>query len=155
MINLVHPFRLVVVLMAVFVSSLAAPSKGASPPFFGGQRSAHVGQTLTSFGVPALHGILDSARNTEIRWPDFTPYKSETAKFYGTNEYALAWTEDRRVRPQGFAVINLLKNADAQGPETEDYDGLRWQERLAKLNQSSSCHSGDNITEIRSIQIIV
>jgi Scaffold domain len=66
-------------------------------------------------GVSLLHGIVDSARNEDLRWPDFTPYKTEFAKLYEMNSYSLVWVESGRVRSQGLAVIDLLENADGKG----------------------------------------
>ena len=99
---------------------------------------ALAGQTLSASGVPALHGIVDSGRNADLRWSDFTPYKTEVAKLYETNGYSLLWIQNGRVRPQGLAVIELLQNADAKGLDPEDYDGSRWQGRLLKLGQKPS-----------------
>jgi murein L,D-transpeptidase YcbB/YkuD len=102
------------------------------------QPPAFAGQTLSASGVPALHGVLDSARNADLRWPDFAPYKTEVAKLYETNGYSLFWVQNDRVRPQGLAVIELLQNANAKGLDPEDYDGSRWQGRLLKLEQKLS-----------------
>ena len=93
------------------------------------------GQTLSASGVPTLHAIVESARNADLRWPDFTPYKAEVAKLYQTNGYSLIWVQNGRVRPQGLAVIGLLQDAEAKGLDPEDYDGSRWQGRLLKLGQ--------------------
>ena len=103
--------------------------------FFAGQFPALGGQTLSATGVPALHGIVDSARNADLRWPDFTPYKAEVAKLYEANGYSLVWVQNGRVRPQGLAVVELLQNANAKGLDPEDYDGSRWQGRILKLGQ--------------------
>ena len=100
--------------------------------------STLAGQTLSASGVPTLHAIVDSARNADLRWPDFAPYKTEVAKLYETNGYPLLWVQNGRVRPQGLAVIELLQNANAKGLEPEDYDGPRWQGRLLKLGQKPS-----------------
>jgi murein L,D-transpeptidase YcbB/YkuD len=95
-------------------------------------------QTLPPSSAPALHGILDSAHNLDLRWPDFTPYKTEVAELYKSNGYSLVWVQNGQVRPQGLAVIELLKNANVKGLEPEDYDGSRWQGRLATLEQKPS-----------------
>jgi murein L,D-transpeptidase YcbB/YkuD len=110
----------------------------AFPAFFAEQPHALAGQTLPASGVPALHGIVDSGRNADLRWSDFTPYKTEVAKLYETNGYSLLWVQNGRVRPQGLAVIELLQNANAKGFDPEDYDGSRWQGRLLKLGQKPS-----------------
>ena len=89
-------------------------------------------------GDLALHAIVDSVYNADLRWPDFAPYKAEVAKLYGLNSYSLLWIQNGRVRFQGLAVIDLLKNANTKGLDAEDYDGPRWQGRLLKLTQSPS-----------------
>jgi hypothetical protein len=106
------------------------------PAFFAEQLPALAGQTLTASGVRALHGIVDSGRNADLRWPDFTRYKTEVAKLYEANGYFLVWVQDGRVRPQGLAVIELIQHAGAKGLDAEDYDGSRWQGRLLTLGKS-------------------
>ncbi len=96
------------------------------------------GRTLTPAGVSALHAIADSARNENLRWPDFAPYRTEFSKFYEANGYSLAWLQKGQVRPQGLAVIEVLENANSRGLEPEDYDASRWPMRLSKLRQSPS-----------------
>ena len=96
------------------------------------------GRMLSLPGIPSLHGVVDSARNADLRWSDFAPYKTEVAKLYESNGYSLLWIQNGRVRPQGHAVIQLLQNANAKGLDPEDYDGSRWQVRLIKLEQKPS-----------------
>jgi hypothetical protein len=86
-------------------------------------------QALTPAGAAALHAIADSARNPDLRWPDFSPMKTEFSAFYQSNEYSPAWIQGHKPTPQALAVIGLLKGA-------EDYDASRWDARLAKLSQS-------------------
>jgi murein L,D-transpeptidase YcbB/YkuD len=117
---------------------MSVASAETFPALFAEQRPALAAQRLSASGVPALHGIVDSGRNADLRWSDFTPYKAEVAKLYETNAYSLLWVENGRVRPQGLAVIELLQNADAKGLDPEDYDGSRWQGRLLKLDQKPS-----------------
>jgi L,D-transpeptidase YcbB len=108
------------------VSSAAAPE----------QASTSVPQVLSLEGVAALHAIADSAKLSDMHWPDFGPYKAEFNKFYETNSYGLVWIQGGRPRPQALAIIEVLKNADAKGLDPEDYDGSRWADRLTKLSQS-------------------
>jgi murein L,D-transpeptidase YcbB/YkuD len=124
-----------IVLATVVVTGMSVASGATFPAFFAEQQPA-LGQTLSASGVPALHGIVDSGRNPDLRWPDFTPYKTEVAKLYETSGYSLLWVQNVRVRPQGLAVIQLLQNADAKGLDPEDYDGSRWQGRLLKLGHN-------------------
>jgi murein L,D-transpeptidase YcbB/YkuD len=125
------------VLMGLVVAAISVAS-GETSAGFQEQRAALTERALSALGVPALHTIVDSGRNTDLRWPDFTPYKAEVAKLYDSNDYSLLWVQNGRVRPQGLAVIKLLQNANAKGLEPEDYDGSRWQGRLLKLDQKPS-----------------
>jgi L,D-transpeptidase YcbB len=127
-----------IVLTGLVVAGMSAASGETFPAFFAEQRPALAAQTMSASGGPALHAIVDSGRNADLRWPDFVPYKAEVAKLYESNGYSLLWVENGRVRPQGRAVIALLQNADAKGLDPEDYDGSRWQSRLAKLDQKLS-----------------
>jgi hypothetical protein len=43
------------------------------------QSSGSAGQNLPLEGIPSLHVIADSARNTDLRWQSFLTYKAESA----------------------------------------------------------------------------
>lgn len=105
----------------------SATAVGNPPP------AVSAGQSLTPAGVSALRGILDSAKNPDLHWPDFMPYKAEFTKFYANSGNSLIWVQDGRVRPQGLDVIEILKNAGSRGLEPEDYDGPLWAERVSHL----------------------
>src|SRR5580700_12303280 len=126
-----------IVLTSVVIAGVSVAS-GEAFPAFTEQQPAPVGQTLSASGVPALHAIVDSGRNADLRWPDFIRYKTEVAKLYEASGYSLLWVQNLRVRPQGLAVVGVLQNANAKGLDAEDYDGSRWQGRLLKLAQKPS-----------------
>jgi murein L,D-transpeptidase YcbB/YkuD len=126
-----------IVITSVLLAGMSVAS-GETPTTFRAEQPALAGQTLSASGVSGLRGIVDSGRNADLRWPDFTPYKAEVAKLYEANGYSLLWVQNGRVRPQGLAVIALLQNAGAKGLDPEDYDGSRWQGRLLKLGQKPS-----------------
>ncbi|HTZ59005.1 MAG TPA: L,D-transpeptidase family protein [Acidobacteriaceae bacterium] len=136
--NPVYRPQWMIILTSVVVAGISVMSGETLPALFAEQQPALAAQTLSASGVPALQGIVDSGRNADLRWPDFTPYKAEVAKLYETNGYALVWVQNGRVRPQGLAVIQLLQNADAKGLDPEAYDGSRWQGRLVTLGQNPS-----------------
>jgi Scaffold domain len=125
--------RLLRFLMVVFVVAvgtiIANHARSQSSAFISQQPAVLGGKTLTPSGVSALHAIADSGRNTDLRWPNFAPYKAG---------YSLAWVENGRVRPQGLAVIEILRNANLKGLEPEDYDASRWPVRLSKLAHTRS-----------------
>src|SRR5271163_2117103 len=133
----VFRLRPMIVLTIVVVTGMLVQAEPI-PSFFAAPPDVFVGQSLSPAGVSALHGIVDSARNADLRWSDFTAYKTEVAKFYEMSSYSLVWVQKGRVRPQGLSLIELLKNANAKGLDPEDYDGSRWQGRLLKLGQSPS-----------------
>jgi len=132
--------RCMIILAGVIAAGTIVVRQQSAPALASiGQPLGHSGgQTLSPAGVSQLHAIRDSAQNPELRWPDFSPYKMEFAKFYDANGYSLSWFQNGHVRPQGVAVIEVLKNADAKGLEPEDYDASRWPNRLSKLEQNSS-----------------
>src|SRR5580698_261477 len=119
--------RWMIVLASVVVAGVSIARGENLPAFFGEPHTALAGQALSAADTPALHAIVDSGRNANLRWPDFAAYKTEVAKLYETSGYSLLWVQNWRVRPQGLAVIGLLQNADAKGLDAEDYDGSRWQ----------------------------
>ena len=123
---------LVIPVCAITVTVITAARRQPDLP------SASLRETLTPAGVSALHAIADSARNTDLRWPSFAPYKTEFTKFYEANSDSLAWLQNGQVRPQALAVIEVLKNANSRGLEPEDYDATRWPIRLSKLEQNPS-----------------
>ena len=135
--NLVRWPRSVIVLTGIVLAMLVARGDSFAAPRVH-QPSVLAAPTLSAAGVSELHGIVDSAHNKDLRWPDFTPYKTEFAKLYEMNSYSLVWVQSGGVRSQGLAVIGLLENADAKGLDPEDYDGSRWQGRILKLGQTPS-----------------
>jgi L,D-transpeptidase YcbB len=136
--NPVYRRQWMIFLASVVVAGVSIASGETFHAFFAEQQPAPAGQTLSASGVPALHAIVDSGRNADLRWPDFIPYKTEVAKLYEASGYSLLWVQNLRVRPQGLAVVGVLQNANAKGLDAEDYDGSRWQGRLLKLGQNPS-----------------
>jgi hypothetical protein len=98
--NPVYRPQWMILLTSVVVAGMSVASGETFPAFFTEQRPALAGQPLSASGDPALHGIVDSGRNADLRWSDFTPYKTEVAKLCETNGYSLLWVQNSRVRPQ-------------------------------------------------------
>jgi L,D-transpeptidase YcbB len=132
------PRFIMIVLAGVIATGMVMVRKRSASASARQQAAVSVGQMLSPAGVSALHVIAESARNPDLRWPDFAPYKTELAEFYQNNGYSLSWFQSGHVRPQGLAVIEVLKNADAKGLEPEDYDASRWPSRLSQLDQNPS-----------------
>jgi murein L,D-transpeptidase YcbB/YkuD len=83
-----------------------------------------------------LREIASSGQLPELRWPNFSDYRQHVENFYQPSAYAPAWIRDGQPTPQALAILNLLKQADTQGLDPEDYDGSRWADRLARLRNT-------------------
>ena len=81
------------ILTWVAVTGMYATGAKALRPFFAEQHPALAAQTLSAPAVAELQGTVESGRNADLRWSDFTPYKTEVAKLYGTNGYSLVWVQ--------------------------------------------------------------
>ncbi|HKD66746.1 MAG TPA: L,D-transpeptidase family protein [Candidatus Binataceae bacterium] len=117
----------------------APAASGAAPaPSPGGGASS----PSTTLPPPAAdHGEFDVIINAgmlpDLRWPNFTDYRSYVKAFYETGGYALAWTAGGRPTPQAQGMIQQFKQAQLKGLNPEDYDASRWDGRLAKLAPSA------------------
>ena len=80
-----------------------------------------------------LRRLVDSGVLSDLRWPKFSGYKADVAKFYASTGYKLAWVRDRAATPQAQAIVKVLQDAGTKGLDPEDYDGSRWGARLAGL----------------------
>jgi L,D-transpeptidase YcbB len=86
----------------------------------------------------ALREIASAGRLADLRWPDFSDYRSYVQNFYETAGYVPVWLTGSEPTAQAQAVIEALKQADKKGLNAEDYDASRWADRLARLRQSAS-----------------
>jgi L,D-transpeptidase YcbB len=81
----------------------------------------------------ALREIVASGHLSDLRWPDFSDYEADVARFYEPTGYAPAWLQNGKPSPQALAVIEQFKDAWKKGLEPEDYDASRWAARLQAL----------------------
>ena len=96
--------------------------------------SAAAEQRGASTVFSQLGGIASDGQLRELRWPNFSDYREHVQNFYRPSGYMPAWIRDGQPTPQALAVIDLLRQADTQGLDPEDYDGSRWADRLARLH---------------------
>ena len=86
-------------------------------------------QDATASGVPQaetfLRNIVATGRLPELRWPNFSDYRTHVANFYEPTGYSLAWVRDGQPTAQSQATIKLLRQADLKGLNPEDYDSSR------------------------------
>jgi L,D-transpeptidase YcbB len=131
------PFLVGVFLLA---SSGCSPAAGGGKEFiasfgFNG-KSAPCPDQLTSQGVQELNQVVADGTLPELNWRDFGIYRDELAKFYGSSNGTLPWLRGGKATPQARSMIRLLETAEHKGLDPEDYDGPRWDGRVARLDQS-------------------
>ncbi len=86
-----------------------------------------------SEGQAWLRTAIATGKLSDLRWPDFSDYRRHLTKFYDANGNQLWWVKGLEPTPQARQLIGLLLQADQKGLSADDYDGLRWSGRLAKL----------------------
>ena len=84
-----------------------------------------------------LHQAVDSGNSSDLRWPNFADYSQHLKKFYGFNGYSLWWVKNGEPTAQAMQVIATLRQAELKGLSADDYDGSRWDGRLAKLKPAT------------------
>src|SRR5580658_3438645 len=89
-----------------------------------------------------LRSIASAGQLPELRWPNFSDYRLHVQNFYQPSDYAPAWVRNGQPTPQALAIINLLKQAAIQGLDPEDYDGSRWADRLARVQNPREAGQG-------------
>jgi murein L,D-transpeptidase YcbB/YkuD len=94
-------------------------------------------QTASDQVTTTLRQIAEAAHLDDLRWPDFSDYRQHVKKFYELGGYALAWIRNGQATPQARAIIGVLWKADETGLHSDDYDGPRWEARLARLPAAS------------------
>lgn len=109
-----------------------ATQKKSSPPATGKTLSES-----TSNGTAAqIKAIVASGNLNDLRWPDFTDYRTHLNNFYRPTGYQPAWIRDGKPTAQALELIRILSDADQKGLHAEDYDASRWAGREAALDAS-------------------
>jgi L,D-transpeptidase YcbB len=99
--------------------------------------SAMPPQQLSSDGQSSLRAIVQAGNFSDLRWPNFSDYQKPIQKFYESYGYSLPWVRGMEPTAQAQQVIALLLQAEQKGLATEDYDGPRWGDRLAKFKTAA------------------
>jgi L,D-transpeptidase YcbB len=139
----INPLSSLIVVVAVailglgrFTSAVRAdnsPSAGASPVV---PQNA-LGQTLTPQVLNELVGLINGGNLADLRWPNFINYREQVLTFYEAGTYTLGWVRNNQPTPQALTLIALFKAAAEDGLNPVDYDGPRWDSRVAGLRAAS------------------
>jgi L,D-transpeptidase YcbB len=111
-------------LLAVIAAIL--PGLGSAFP---GPRPQSAPTSSTQIETFIAAGALD-----DLRWPNFSDCRDDVKNIYAPTNDAFAWLKDGKPTPQALAVISALEQADQEGLNPDDYDGPRWNDRVAKLS---------------------
>ena len=91
-------------------------------------------QTASTQATTALRQITEAGRLDDLRWPEFPDYRRHVKVFYELGGYAPVWIRNGLATWQARSVIGILQRADEKGLHSDDYDGPRWEARLARLS---------------------
>jgi murein L,D-transpeptidase YcbB/YkuD len=93
----------------------------------------------TQSGIEAsIREIVAAASLADLRWTDFSDYKSIVDEFYKRSGYQPAWIHGSELSAQALWMIEMFKHAREKGLEPEDYDASRWDARLPKLRGATT-----------------
>lgn len=120
-------------LLSPTCSGCASLSHGLMPA---ASASHDAPQRLTDNGHTVLQYLLQAAKLPDLNRPDFTSVQAEAEAFYQAAGGTLPWIHQGAPTPQALAIIQALQTADSEGLLPEDYDGPRWDARIAQLAQS-------------------
>jgi murein L,D-transpeptidase YcbB/YkuD len=131
---------LALLMVSVWLEIALSPLANAAGPGTSGAKPAQssASSACAAAASPDLCGLVESGRLASLRWPDFADYRAQLRNFYQPADYQLAWIQDGQPTAQARGVIQALKDADKTGLRAADYDGSRWDERLAQLGPSST-----------------
>ncbi len=130
-------WRSAAVLIFVLTVALGTSAQDKGGRSDRGKMDASAGETLERSQV-TLRALIRAGRLADLRWPDFSDYRTDVMKFYSRSDYASAWLRDGRPTPQALQMIDILQQADGEGLRAEDYDSSRWAARLALLQKQHS-----------------
>ena len=120
------------VLIALLCSTFNLASSAQTPLANSGTTGMNTTE-ISSQSQGLLRAAIDVGSFPDLRWPDFRDYSQHVRKFYEFNQESLWWVKGMEPTPQAQQFIALLLKADQRGLSADDYDGPRWNDRLAKL----------------------
>jgi L,D-transpeptidase YcbB len=85
-----------------------------------------------------LRDIVTSGKLEDLRWPNFSDYKTSLIRFYEPSHWTPSWVQGTRPTSQALSMIDLFRNAWKKGLDPEDYDASRWDSRLHDLHGSGN-----------------
>ena len=119
-------------LLVVFGSGFSSVAVAPATPVSHSSAPASL-QGITSDAQTWLRTAIQEGSFSELRWPDFSDYRGYVNNFYELNGYSPWWVRGQEPTPQARQLIVLLVRSEQKGLSPDDYDGPRWQDRIARL----------------------
>jgi len=119
-------------LLVVFGSGFSSIAVAPATPVSHSSAPASL-QGITSDAQTWLRTAIQEGKYSELRWPDFSDYRGFVNNFYELNGYSPWWVRGQEPTPQARQLIVLLLRSEQKGLSPDDYDGPRWQDRMARL----------------------
>ena len=123
---------LLMTLLVVFGSGFSSVAVAPATPVSHSSAPASL-QGITSDAQTWLRTAIQEGSFSELRWPDFSDYRGYVNNFYELNGYSPWWVRGQEPTPQARQLIVLLLRSEQKGLSPDDYDGPRWQDRIARL----------------------
>jgi len=124
-------------LIALFCGSGCGSASSAESQLATSSTAGASAPELSSEGQAWLGATISRGSFSDLRWPNFSDYSMYVKKFYDFNGDSLWWVKGMEPTAQARQVIALFLKADQKGLSAEDYDGSRWNDRLAKLKPAT------------------
>ena len=126
------------VLVVLFCGSGCNSTSTAQPQLATSTSNSARMPALSSESQAWLATAISSGSFPDLRWPDFSDYRQHVKKFYELNGNSLWWVNGMEPTPQARQVITLVLQSDQKGLAADDYDGSRWNDRLARLKPATT-----------------
>ena len=84
-----------------------------------------------------LDTTIGNGTLADLRWPNFSDYSKHLQKFFGFRNDSFWWVTGFEPTPQARQAIAVLQQAGQKGLSADDYDGPRWNDRLASLRAAT------------------
>jgi murein L,D-transpeptidase YcbB/YkuD len=97
-------------------------------------------QSNTTDYADNVDTLVQSPQLNVLRWPNYADDQPAVQQFYEDRTQELAWTRDGKPTKAAMQLIQQFKDAAKKGLAPEDYDGSRWDARVAKLSAIASKH---------------
>ena len=92
------------------------------------------GESAPDF-APQLHQLADGKTLPQLRWPDFSDYKTALQTFYGNGDWDIVWSDNGKPTKQAYALVRNFQHASERGLIPDDYDAWRWDARMGMLKK--------------------